>query len=198
MLHGVDIQPPSSPLFEKHRPSACAGARAAHQRRRTAFRPAPPHQGGRASAAWRAIIAAGWACTFHGSAISAAGGMRSDFTRRDDTGFLLARLEQLWPRVPRYKPMSVGVVLLGLVPASQHQPDLFAADSQGHQTTFPAGRPHQPALRALHHRLWPVPVRGAGVQRPRGFPAGAGEVGVLTDNRRRKLPSGQGAPKRPS
>ena len=81
--------------------------------------------------------------------------------------------------MPRYKPLSVGVVLLGLVPASQHQPDLFVADNQGHQTTFAAGRSHQPALRALHHRLRPFSVRGAGVQGPRGFPKGAGELGVL-------------------
>ena len=53
------------------------------------------------------------------------------------TKFLLARLDQLWPRVPRYKPLSVGVVLLGLVPASRHQPDLFASGSQGHQQLSP-------------------------------------------------------------
>jgi hypothetical protein len=36
----------------------------------------------------------------------------TDFHETRDTGFLLARLEQLWPRVPRTKPLSVGVVLL--------------------------------------------------------------------------------------
>src|SRR5205085_12581166 len=55
------------------------------------------------------------------------------FLATRDTGFLLARLEQLWQRVPRYKPLSVGVVLLDLVPAGQHQPDLFAADSHRRQ-----------------------------------------------------------------
>jgi DNA polymerase-4 len=30
MLHGVDIQPPSVAVFQKHRPPACAGAGAAH------------------------------------------------------------------------------------------------------------------------------------------------------------------------
>jgi hypothetical protein len=59
------------------------------------------------------------------------------FHETDDTGFLLARLEQLWPRVPQYKPLSVGVVLLGLVPASRHQPDLFAASSPDHQQLSP-------------------------------------------------------------
>jgi hypothetical protein len=47
------------------------------------------------------------------------------FTETRDTGFLLGCLDQLWPRVPGYKPLSVGVVLLDLVPAAQHQPDLF-------------------------------------------------------------------------
>jgi hypothetical protein len=41
---------------------------------------------------------------------------------------LLDRLDQLWTAVPPYKPFTVGVVLLDLVPAAQHQPDLFAGD----------------------------------------------------------------------
>jgi hypothetical protein len=49
------------------------------------------------------------------------------FLETHDTGFLLARLEQLWQRVSRYKPLSAGVVLLDLVPAARHQPDLFDA-----------------------------------------------------------------------
>ena len=40
-------------------------------------------------------------------------------------------------RVPRYKPLSVGVVLLDLVPAGQHQPDLFAADNGRRQKLSP-------------------------------------------------------------
>jgi hypothetical protein len=50
---------------------------------------------------------------------------------------LLARLDELWPRAPRYKPLSVGVVLLDLVPAAMHQPDLFAADTQRRQKLSP-------------------------------------------------------------
>jgi hypothetical protein len=53
----------------------------------------------------------------------------TDFFETRDTSFLLARLEEIWQRVPRYKPLSVGVVLLDLVHADQHQPDLFAADT---------------------------------------------------------------------
>ena len=33
----------------------------------------------------------------------------TDFHETRDTGFLLARLEEIWQRVPRYKPLSVGV-----------------------------------------------------------------------------------------
>jgi hypothetical protein len=52
------------------------------------------------------------------------------FLEARDTGFLLGRLEQLWQRVPPYKPLSVGTVLLDLVPAGRHQPDLFASDDE--------------------------------------------------------------------
>jgi DNA polymerase-4 len=47
------------------------------------------------------------------------------FNETRDTGFLLACLDRLWTGVPRYKPLSVGVVLLDLVPAASHQLDLF-------------------------------------------------------------------------
>ena len=61
----------------------------------------------------------------------------TDFHETRDTGFLLARLEELWHRVPRYKPLSVGMVLLDLVPAARHQPDLFAADNHRRQKLSP-------------------------------------------------------------
>jgi hypothetical protein len=61
----------------------------------------------------------------------------TDFHETRDTGFLLARLEEVWKRVPRHKPLSVGVVLLDLVPADQHQPDLFAADNHRRQKLSP-------------------------------------------------------------
>jgi DNA polymerase-4 len=48
------------------------------------------------------------------------------FHETRETGFLLERLDGLWRAVPRYKPVKVGVVLFGLVPAARHQPDLFA------------------------------------------------------------------------
>jgi hypothetical protein len=61
----------------------------------------------------------------------------TDFHETRDTGFLLARLKELWTRVPRYKPLSVGVVLLDLVPAAQHQPDLFDTDTGRRQKLSP-------------------------------------------------------------
>jgi hypothetical protein len=94
---------------------------------------------------------------------------------------LLARLDQLWPRVPRYKPLSVGVVLLGLVPASGHQPDLFAAGSQGHQQLSPL------VDRIVSTGATGVARSASASSRPRSanskampFPAGAGELGILT------------------
>jgi hypothetical protein len=61
----------------------------------------------------------------------------TDFHETRDTGFLLARLDEIWKRVPRTKPLSVGVVLLDLVPADQHQPDLFATDTGRRQKLSP-------------------------------------------------------------
>ena len=54
----------------------------------------------------------------------------SGFHETQDTDFLLARLTQLWQKVPRMNPIKVGIVLLGLVPAAHHQPDLFADNSR--------------------------------------------------------------------
>jgi DNA polymerase-4 len=75
----------------------------------------------------------------HLSWVSDLGGWwdETDFHETRDTGFLLARLEELWQRVPRYKPLSVGVVLLDLVPADHNQPDLFAADNGRRQKLSP-------------------------------------------------------------
>jgi hypothetical protein len=43
----------------------------------------------------------------------------------------------LAPGPARYKPLSVGVVLLDLVPAARHQPDLFAVDNHRRQKLSP-------------------------------------------------------------
>jgi len=65
--------------------------------------------------------------------------MKSPFRKPATPASSLPRLEDLWRRVPRYKPLSVGVVLLDLVPAGQHQPDLFAPDNHRRQKLSPAG-----------------------------------------------------------
>jgi DNA polymerase IV len=129
MLHGVDIQPPSSRfsksighqhLLEPHlRTEKGAHDFAQHLLTKAVER----------------LRRGDYYCCrrlgVHLSCASDLGGWweETDFHETRDTGFLLARLDELWRRVPRTKPLSVGIVLLDLVPAGQHQPDLFAADN---------------------------------------------------------------------
>jgi DNA polymerase-4 len=136
MLHGVDIQPPSSrfskSIGHQHvlepelRTSDSARNFAQHLLTKAAER----------------LRRGDYFCSrlgLHLSWVGDLGGWWDEisFQETRETGFLLARLDQLWPRVPRYKPLSVGIVLLDLVPASQHQPDLFAADSRRRQKLSP-------------------------------------------------------------
>jgi len=135
MLHGVDIQPPSSrfakSMGHQHvlepelRTRAGAQNFARHLLTKAAER----------------LRRGDYYCRrlgLHLSWLSDLGSWWSEinFTERRDTGFLLGRLDQLWTEVPTYKPLSVGVVLLDLVPAAQHQPDLFAGDHK-HQKLSP-------------------------------------------------------------
>jgi DNA polymerase-4 len=128
MLHGVDIQPPSSRfsksighqhLLEPHlRTKKGAHDFAQHLLTKAAERLRRGDYYCRrlgVHLTWVSDLAGWWEET--------------DFHETCDTGFLLARLEHLWRRVPRTKPLSIGIVLLDLVPAGQHQPDLFAADN---------------------------------------------------------------------
>jgi DNA polymerase IV len=125
MLHGVDIQPPSSShaksmghqhvLEPELRTNAGAKNFAHHLLAKAAER----------------LRRNDYYCRRLGLSISWTGhqgGWWDDigFNETCDTGFLLARLENLWARVPPLKPLAVSVVLLGLVPASKHQGDLFA------------------------------------------------------------------------
>ena len=136
MLHGVDIQPPSSryskSIGHQHvlepdlRTNKGAHSFAQHLLTKAAER----------------LRRGDYYCRrlgLHLSWIGDLGGFwdEIDFHETHDTGFLLARLDQLWPRVPRYKPLSIGVVLLDLVPADHHQPDLFAADTHRRQKLSP-------------------------------------------------------------
>jgi DNA polymerase-4 len=126
MLHGVDIQPPSS-RFAKSM---------GHQH---VLEPELRTNDGAGNFARDLLTKAAerlrrgdYFCRRLGLHLSWTGDLGGwwdevSFNETRDTGFLLASLDQLWPRVPRYKPLSVGVVLLDLVPASAHQPDLFDA-----------------------------------------------------------------------
>jgi DNA polymerase-4 len=136
MLHGVDIQPPSSRFFKsighQHvlepelRTNKGAHDFAQHLLTKAAER----------------LRRGDYYCRrlgVHLSWIGDLGGWWDEITFLEtrDTGFLLARLDQLWLRVPHYKPLSVGVVLLDLVPAAIHQPDLFAAENHRRQKLSP-------------------------------------------------------------
>jgi len=136
MLHGVDIQPPSSPFAKSigHQhvlePELRSNEGARHFAQHLLTKAAERLRHG------------AYYCRRLGTHLSWVGDLGGwwaeiGFYETDNTGFLLARLDQLWPQVPRYKPVSVGVVLLGLVPARRHQPDLFAAGSPGHQQLSP-------------------------------------------------------------
>jgi len=114
--------------------SMCSN-RTAHEGRGAEFRAALADQGGRAIAARRLFLPR---LGLHLSWLADLGSWWSEINspRAAITGFLLGRLDQLWTEVPAYKPLSVGVVLARLVPAAQHQPDLFAADHK-HQKLSP-------------------------------------------------------------
>jgi DNA polymerase-4 len=124
MLHGVDIQPPSS-RFAKSM---------GHQH---VLEPESRSKDGARSFSQHLLTKAAerlrrgdYYCRRLGLHLLWTGDLGGwwdevDFHETRDTGFLLASLDRLWTGVPRYKPLSVGVVLLDLVPAVSHQPDLF-------------------------------------------------------------------------
>jgi DNA polymerase-4 len=136
MLHGVDIQPRSSKfaksmghqhvLEPEFRTSAGAQNFARHLLTKAAER----------------LRRGDYFCRRLGLHLSWLGNLgrwwnETNFTETRDTGFLLGRLDQLWTEVPTYKPLAVGVVLLDLVPAERHQPDLFTAADQRRQKLSP-------------------------------------------------------------
>jgi DNA polymerase-4 len=129
LLHGADLQFPSSQetksmghqhvLEPELRTLDGAGQFARHLLAKAAER----------------LRHSGYFCRRLGLSLSAAGDWSRfwdeiGFHETQDTDFLLARLAELWRKVPRIKPIKVGIVLLGLVPAAQHQPDLFADNSR--------------------------------------------------------------------
>ena len=136
MLHGVDIQPPSSrfakSMGHQHliepelRTSEGAADFARHLLTKAAER----------------LRHSDYYCRRLGLHLSWVGDLggwwdEMSFNENRDTGFLLGCVDRLWPWVPHYKPLSVGVVLLDLVPAAAHQPDLFEASNQRRQKLSP-------------------------------------------------------------
>ena len=136
MLHGVDIQPPSSRF-------------ASSMGHKHVLEPQLRTRDGAANFARHLLTKAAerlrrgdYYCPRLGLHLSWVGDLggwwdEMSFNETRDTGFLLACLDQLWPRVPSYKPLSVGVVLLDLVPASAHQPDLFDEANKRRQKLSP-------------------------------------------------------------
>jgi len=92
-------------LEETAAPSRHRQLRRALRQRRLVLPPPRPHL------SWAGDLGGSWGETA--------------FHETRDIGSLLACPARLWRGVPRYKPLSVGVVLLDLVPVSRHQPDLF-------------------------------------------------------------------------
>lgn len=129
MLHGVDIQPPSSSQTKSM----------GHQH---VLEPELRNKAGAKNFAHHLLAKAAerlrrndYYCRRLGLSLSWLGNNGSHwddigFQETCDTGFLLARLENLWGRLPPFKPLAVGVVLFGLVPASKHQGDLFATNTK--------------------------------------------------------------------
>src|SRR5215472_263185 len=136
MLHGVDIQPPSS------RFSKSIGHQHVLEPDLRTKKVAHDFAQHLLTKAGERLRRGDYYCRRLGVHLSWTGDLggfwdETDFHETRDTGFLLGHLEELWQRVPRYKPLSVGVVLLDLVPAAQHQPDLFAADDHRRQKLSP-------------------------------------------------------------
>jgi DNA polymerase-4 len=124
MLHGVDIQPPSS-RFAK----SMGHQHVLEPELRTADGARSFSQHLLTKAAER-LRRGDYYCRrlgLHLSWVGDLGGFWDEisFNETRDTGSLLACLDRLWTGVPRTKPLSVLVVLLDLVPAASHQPDLF-------------------------------------------------------------------------
>jgi DNA polymerase IV len=142
MLHGVDIQPPSS-RFAKSM---------GHQH---VLEPELRTRNGAKSFSQHLLTKAAerlrhgdYYCRRLGLHLSWVGDLGGwwnevDFHETRDTGFLLAGLDRLWTRVPRYKPLSVGVMLLDLVPAASHQLDLFE---------YPRRQKLSPVVDRINHR----------------------------------------------
>jgi DNA polymerase-4 len=177
MLHGVDIQPPSSrfakTIGHQHvlepQLRSTEGARnfARHLLAKAAER----------------LRRGDYYCRRLGVLVSWVGDLGGwwdevSFHETRDTGFLLDRLEQLWHRVPHYKPLSVSRRRAARSRAGRPTSARPLRASQAPET-FAVDRSHQRPLRPRRDRLWFVPAHDPGLPRPRCISTGAGEMGVL-------------------
>jgi DNA polymerase-4 len=132
MLHGADLQPPSSPFARSlgHQHVLEPELRTADGARQFS-----QHLLGKAAERLRHRDYYCRRLGLHLRWLGDLGGWwnETSFQETRNTGFLLARLDEVWQSVPRYKPLSVGVTLLGLVPAIHHQPDLFTDNTRHDQ-----------------------------------------------------------------
>jgi hypothetical protein len=101
----------------------------AHDRRSPEFRAAPAHQGRRALAPWRLLLQPARRASFLGRRSRRLLGRDQLSGNARDRVFAGPSRSAL-VACAQNKPLSVGIVLLDLVPAGQHQPDLFAADNR--------------------------------------------------------------------
>jgi DNA polymerase-4 len=124
MLHGVDIQPQSSPFSRSlgHQHVLEPELRTAEGARNFAH-----HLLSKAAERLRHKEYYCRRLSLHLRWMGDLGSWSNEISFQEtcETSFLLGRLEELWSGVPSYKPLSVGVTLLDLVPAQHHQLDLF-------------------------------------------------------------------------
>ena len=179
MLHGVDIQPPSS-RFAKSM---------GHQH---VLEPELRTNDGAANFARHLLTKAAerlrrgdYFCRRLGLHLSWTGDLGGwwdevSFNETRDTGFLLGCLDQLWPRVPRHKPLSRRRRAARSRSRQRAPAGFIRCRQPAAPETVADDRPHQRPLRPLRDRLRPVAARRAGVQGPCRVSPGAGELGVLT------------------
>jgi DNA polymerase-4 len=136
MLHGADLQPPSSPFARTlgHQHVLEPELRTVKGARQYAH-----HLLNRAAERLRHkdYYCRGLSVSVHWMADKGSWQNETSFQETRDTSFLLAQLECLWEKVPALKPLTVGVTLLDLVPAIHHQLDLFGEENTRQERLSP-------------------------------------------------------------
>src|SRR5271170_1845392 len=178
MLHGVDIQPPSSKF------SKSMGHQHVLEPELRTTKGAHDFAQHLLTKAAERLRRGEYFCRRLGAHLSSTGDLGGwwdeiDFHETRDTGFLLARLEELWPqgstlqaaerRRRAARPGPRGPASAGPVRGRQPQAP----------ETVAARRPHQRPVRPLCHWLLSISTPRTRVQGPCRVSPGAGGVGVL-------------------